>query len=199
MSEAGRPMLSEMVGLMTYQGQLPEGTTVDTWKFDLATFRELRRRGAIYDTTNPNLDAFRNAGGRLILWYGAADPAAGVYGVPDYYQQLQKRYHGLTVVQDFARSFVIPGVYHCFGGYVPYQEDYLGAIVRWVELHEAPGSVMASARLPDGTVRRRPIFAYPAQARYVGSGDINEPENFRAELPTHAGSDAYPWAGATTR
>jgi Tannase and feruloyl esterase len=195
-SEAGRPMLSEMVGLMAYQGQLPEGTTVDTWKFDLPTFRELQRRGAIYDTASPNLDAFRAAGGRLMLWYGAADPAAGVYGVPDYYQQLQERYHGLAATQDFVRLFVVPGVYHCFGGYVPYQEDYLGALVRWVELKETPRSLMASARLADGTVRRRPVYAYPAQARYIGSGDINDPENFRAELPRDVGSDAYPWAGA---
>ena len=73
LSEAGRPMLAEMVGLMTYQGQLPEGTTVDTWKFDLPTFRELQRRGAIYDAASPDLDAFDRAGGRLILWYGAGD------------------------------------------------------------------------------------------------------------------------------
>ena len=102
---------------------------------------------------------------------------------------------GLRKTQAFARFFLVPGVYHCGGGYVPYQEDMLGALVRWVEAGEAPDRVMATALLADGTVRTRPIFAYPERALYRGHGDINAPESFEGVEPAVIPNDQFDWAG----
>ena len=134
--------------------------------------------------------------GKLILWQGFADPAAGPYGLPDYYQRLRTHTGDLRAVRSFARMFLIPGVYHCGGGYVAYEEDMLGALVNWVELGHAPDFIMATASLKDGSVRKRPVFAYPVQARYRGHGDINDPRNFVGSAPKREPLDLYQWAGA---
>jgi feruloyl esterase len=189
-------MLDDAVRNMMFGGDLPDSVTVRTWRFDVPTFRELSRRGAIYDARSPDLRAFRAAGGKLILWQGQADPAAGSYGVPDYYARLAQVVGGLGEARRFARLFMIPGVYHCRGGYVPYEEDLLGTMVSWVERGVAPDTVEATARLADGRLRRRPMFAYPVRARYVGSGDVNDARNFVAEAPASPPNDIYEWVGS---
>ncbi len=197
LSEAGTMMLNATVRDMIYQGQLAGDLDASTWSFDLQTFNELRRRGALFDANDPDLAAFRAAGGKLILWQGAADMAAGAYGLADYYQRLRDRIGDLVTTQTFARYFMVPGVYHCGSGYVPYQEDFLGALVRWVETADAPEQILASARLPDGAVRERPLYAYPVIAHYVGRGDINASSSFAPKTPAHPQSDLFPWAGAS--
>ncbi len=195
LASAGGMMLHDFVRDMVYQGRLPRDTTVGTWRFDLAQFRQLRRRGALYDANSADLSAFRAAGGRLILWQGAADPAAGAYGLPDYYQRLRDRAGGLRRTEQFARYFIVPGVYHCGGGYIPYQESFLGPLVRWVEEGRPPRRVIASARLSGGIVRSRPLYPYPEAARYAGHGDINSASSFAPAMPGIAPKDDYAWAG----
>ena len=191
----GAAMFEDGVRDMMFQRTLAADVTVATWRFDSATFQALRRAGAGYDAPGVDLHAFRDAGGKLILWQGFADPAAGAYGLPDYYQRLSDTMGGKPGL-GFARLFMIPGVYHCAGGYVPYEEDLLGAMVDWVELGKAPDQVMGSARLADGTLRRRPIYAYPVAARYRGRGDVNDAGSFTPAAPARPTDDRYEWAGA---
>jgi hypothetical protein len=54
---------------------------------------------------------------------------------------------------------------------------------------------MAAALLNGGAVRRRPVFAYPVQARYRGHGEVNDPASFSARSPAVAPNDLYDWAG----
>ena len=56
---------------------------------------------------------------------------------------------------------------------------------------------MATARLDDGTLRSRPVFAYPVQARYRGRGDVNDPRSFAGRPPAGPPHDLYDWAGAS--
>jgi Tannase and feruloyl esterase len=193
---AGRVMFEDVVKNMIFQQSLGEQATVESWRFDGATFDELAKRGALFDARGADLDAFRRQGGKLILWQGFADPAAGAYGLPDYYQRLRQHTGDLAAVRSFARMFLIPGVYHCGGGYVAYEENMLGALVNWVELGREPDFIMATATLKDGSVRKRPVFAYPVQTRYRGRGDINDPRNFVGRVPKREPLDLYQWAGA---
>lgn len=199
LAAAGGAMFEDAVKNMMFQGTLDADMNVKTWRFDLPTFHELSGHGAVYDASNPDLRAFRDAGGKLILWQGFADPAAGAFGLPDYYQRVGQAVGGLDLARRFARLFLIPGVYHCGGGYIPYEEDMLGSMVAWVERGEAPDQVMADALLNGGTIRRRPVFAYPVQARYRGHGDVNDPAAFSAHAPAAAPNDLYDWAGAPLR
>ena len=194
----GAAMFDDAVQNMIFQHAPDSAASVQAWRFDAQTFAELSRRGALYDARSTDLRGFRERGGKLILWQGFADPAAGAYGLPDYYYRLSREVGGFEAARRFARMFLIPGVYHCAGGYVPYEEDLLGALVSWVELGRAPDSVMATASLKEGGSRSRPVFAYPVQSRYRGRGDVNDPRNFAASTPKSAPMDLYDWAGAAS-
>jgi hypothetical protein len=197
LAAAGGAMFDDAVKNMMFQGTLDADASVKTWRFDSQTLSELSRRGAVYDAPDPDLRAFRDAGGKLILWQGFADPAAGAFGLPDYYQRVEQIVGGLDSARRFVRMFLIPGVYHCAGGYVPYEEDMLGTMVAWAERGEVPDQVMAAALLSGGAVRRRPVFAYPVQAHYRGHGDVNDPAAFSGRTPAAAPNDLYDWAGAS--
>ena len=93
--------------------------------------------------------------------------------------------------------FLVPGGYHCSGGYVPYEQDFLGALVLWVEEDRAPDAV-ARARLEDGLVRTRPLHAYPTATRYIG-GDVNLPQSFEPARPEHEPQDGYDWPGSRAK
>jgi len=180
---------------LAFPNQLSTGVTWRNWTFDLPSFERLDAAGAVYDPRSADLRAFRDAGGKLILWQGTADQASGISGMPAYYQDIRDVVGGLEAARQFARLFLVPGVYHCGGGYIPYQEDFLGAMVNWVERGQAPVQVVAAARLQDGSVRRRPLFAYPERVRYV-KGDVNDPHSFVGTMPAREPDDHYEWVGA---
>jgi hypothetical protein len=177
-----------------FPGQLPESFTYRDWTFDLAGFQRVWAAGAFLDPRSADLSAFQARGGKMILWQGMADNAAGMHGMTDYYQSLQDEMGGLDKLRGFARLFLAPGVYHCAGGYIPYEQDFLGAVVAWVERGEAPDKVMSTAVMEGGKVRRRPVFAYPARAKYRG-GDVDEASSFERFEPPVPPNDRYPWAG----
>jgi feruloyl esterase len=114
----------------------------------------------------------------------------------DYYQRLRDGVGGLKAARKFARVFVVPGVYHCDNGYIPYEEDFLGTMVNWVEKDRVPQKVIASAVLSEGTERTRPVFAYPVQARYKGTGSINRASSFVGVMPAKTPDDHFNWLGA---
>jgi hypothetical protein len=191
-------MAAQNVRLMFYQGNWSGDLNAQTWKFDQATLHDLSRHGAMYDANNPDLRAFRDTGGKLIIWVGTADQAAGVYSVPDYYQRVQNAAGGLEETRRFARLFQIPGVAHCGGGYMPFEEDVLGALVKWTEVGTAPEKIIVTAALQDGSVRTRPVYAYPVRAVYLGKGDINDARNFSGVIPKRAPNDLFDWLGSQT-
>ena len=131
----------------------------------------------------------------MILWQGTADQASGIYGMPEYYQAVQDVVGGLAPARRFVRFFLVPGVYHCGGGYIPYQEDFLGAMVNWLERGQAPTRILAVAGMADGAIRRRPLFAYPERAKYIG-GNVNDAKSFVGAMPAKVPDDHYGWVGA---
>jgi len=62
----------------------------------------------------------------------------------------------------------------------------VAAIVDWVEKGVAPASIPASARAGSDAPwpgRTRPLCPYPQQARYTGSGSLEDAKNFRCVTP----------------
>ena len=85
---------------------------------------------------------------------------------------------GEKPTEDFYRLFLVPGMLHCQGGPGCGNVDWLGAAVNWMEKGAAP-AMLVGAHVEGGqTTRTRPICAYPAEARYKGSGSIDAAENF---------------------
>lgn len=68
---------------------------------------------------NPDLTAFRNHGGKAIIWHGWADQLITAEGTIDYYKRLQEQMGGAEKTSQFARLFLAPGVAHCAGGTGP--------------------------------------------------------------------------------
>lgn len=164
-------------------------------RFTRAEMEDIARHAALVEEHDADLTGLRDRGGKLLIWEGLADFAAGPRGTLHYYQQVREALGGTAKARDTVRFFRIPGVYHCGGGYLPYEENMLGALVAWVERGIAPDSVTAAVLLPDGSVRQRPIYAYPVRAKYTGRGDINRSESFTGVWPKRDPDDHFPWAG----
>ncbi|VWX57384.1 Tannase/feruloyl esterase family alpha/beta hydrolase [Burkholderiales bacterium 8X] len=124
------------------------------------------------------LDRLRERGAKMLVYHGTSDPVFSSDDTADWYQRLQRNNQGAAA--RFARYFPVPGMNHCSGGPATDQFDMLDALVRWVELGQAPAAVVASARGPGANVvnpevptawsarRTRPLCPFPQVARYQG-------------------------------
>jgi feruloyl esterase len=138
-------------------------------------------RGATFNAFDPNLAAFRDRGGKLILHHGWNDNLLSPENTLDYYTQVEAKLG--PDVRSFARLFMAPGMEHCAGGPGPSMFDGLSALVAWVEQGQAPDSIVA-AHLTNGAVdRTRPLCPWPQVARYRGEGSINQADNFTCAAP----------------
>ena len=153
--------------------------------YDLTSFDLIRDAGVLeelrstLDATDPDLGAFRARGGKLILAHGWADPALDAWGVIDYYARVTER-TGAATTPDFARLFMLPGMFHCTDGPGPHKFDPLTAIERWVHDGVAPASMVATN---PNSGRSRPLCPYPAIAVYTGVGSIEDAANFTCPAP----------------
>jgi len=128
---------------LVYEKNPPAGYTLADLKFDRETFAATTKLHALYDATDPDLSAFANAGGKLILWHGLADPHISPLNTIAYYTAMEKLM-GQPEVDKFARLYLFPGGYHCGGGEGPFDVDLLSAIMAWAERADAPYILMAS-------------------------------------------------------
>ncbi len=133
---------------------------------------------SVLATDNPDLSAFRDRGGRLILWHGWSDQLIYPEGTIDYYQRVQKAMGGAEATSQFARLFLAPGVGHCGGGPGPAPDGQFDAVVRWVEEGKAPETLSAVRRNQGAIVRSRPLCRFPMTAKYKGTGSTDDAANF---------------------
>jgi hypothetical protein len=130
-------------------------------------------------TDNPDLSAFRDRGGKAIVWHGWADPLISAEGTVDYYGRVQQHMGGPKKTSDLIRLFMAPGVGHCGGGAGPAPTETLEALLASVEDGKAPEILPPVRRDPSGAVtRRRPLCQYPLVAKYKGSGSTVDAANF---------------------
>jgi Tannase and feruloyl esterase len=66
------------------------------------------------DATDPDLSRFKARGGRILSYYGWADPALNPMMGVGYFEAVVKKL-GLST-SDFYRLFMVPGMFHCGGG-----------------------------------------------------------------------------------
>jgi len=120
---------------------------------------------------NPELKRFGDLGGRLIIYHGWADQSLMPAHTLDYWREAGKRIGGDSVLGEFARLFMVPGMQHCGGGSGAADIDFLTALERWVEADEAPASLLAhKVRDPVSTQVRQPRFPIaPTEVEYTRS------------------------------
>ena len=129
----------------------------------------------VINATNPDLSAFKAAGGKLIMWHGWADHALTALRTIQYYEDVIRAMGPEADADDFFRLFLAPGMHHCGGGPGPSAFDALTALENWVERGVAPDAIVAANLTFD---RTRPLCAYPKVAVYNGSGSIDDAANF---------------------
>jgi feruloyl esterase len=139
----------------------------------------------ILSAINPDIDAFRARGGKLIQYHGWADMLIAPRNSIDYYESVVQRLtdgrsqkDALAEVDRSYRLFMVPGMAHCAGGPGPNQFDAEAALERWVENGVAPDKIIATHANAGVTDRSRPLCPYPKVAVYSGSGDTNDAANF---------------------
>jgi feruloyl esterase len=171
--------------------------TINDIQFTSAYFQKLMKETAgIYDATDPDLTAFKNDGGKLILWQGLADPAISPVGTIAYYQAVENYMGGAKATNAFARLFMLPGVSHCSGGDGPDSFNGLGALVNWVEKGQAP-SVITTSKVTDGKVTAtRPVFQYPFIAVDTTGGPVTEASSYTPQQPPVHFNANIRWAGS---
>ncbi|HEY7390409.1 MAG TPA: tannase/feruloyl esterase family alpha/beta hydrolase [Bryobacteraceae bacterium] len=135
--------------------------------------------GIVFGTDNPDLTAFRDHGGKAILWHGWADQLITPEGTIDYYKRVQQQMSGAQKTAEFVRLFLAPGVAHCAGGAGPAPYGQLDALLSWVENGKAPETITAARRDQSGAVTlSRPLCRYPLVAKYKGAGSTDDAANF---------------------
>jgi hypothetical protein len=150
-----------------------------------AAYRAMSARSAPYtqsalefmkaDATD--LSKFRARGGKLIVVHGVSDPVFSIMDTVNWWNGVNKASGG-TAAQ-FTRLFAVPGMNHCAGGPATDQFNAFAALVEWVEKGTPPRRIVATARATTPWPgRTRPLCPYPQQARYTGTGSIEEAANF---------------------
>ena len=153
----------------------------DYSKYDFSHFAQDTRLAASFlNATSADLGGFKARQGKLIIWHGWADPALPAHATADYYQRVLDHDAAAT---NYCRLFMVPGCLHCGGGPGAADVDWLGVIVDWVEIGNAPDMVLASKREHGTVVMTRPLFPYPAHAEYKGTGDPKQAQSFSAKMP----------------
>lgn len=144
-----------------------------------------RRISAITDADDPDLTAFTNQGGRLLIYHGWNDAAIPAGATVNYYNAVRETLG--SVAERHVRLFMIPGMQHCFGGMGTNDFDLLGTLDRWVESSTTPERIMATEYDPPKVfkvkpgakvVRTRPLCPWPKVAQYNGTGSTDEAANF---------------------
>jgi len=153
------------------------------------------RLAAVLNADSSDLGAFRAHGGKLIMYHGWADPLIPSPSSINYFNALvandisgfqQAGFAGndraaLGRTQNYARLFMVPGMYHCSGGPGPNTFDALTPLVTWVETGVAPQTITATKFVndtPPAVQMTRPLCVFPGVAKYTGSGSTSIAANF---------------------
>ena len=136
---------------------------------------------SILDPTDPDLTPFRDAGGKMLMYFGWADTGVNPLMGVNYYEEVQ-RVSGPDA-DEYFRLFMVPGMFHCAGGLGVSRVDYRKALIDWVEAGQAPDRLVGARLIGGQTEMTRPLCPYPEVARYDGAGDPNSAESFTCVSP----------------
>ena len=149
------------------------------------------------NAVSADLSAFKERGGKLLMYSGWADPVGPPMDAVAYYERVDAAMGGHPATHSFFRLFMVPGMAHCgggpgpnfFGGYGPSgptaseikidrEHDILNAVVQWVETGSAPEHIIGSHFNGDHIDRTRPICPYPMTALWNRKGNSDDATNF---------------------
>jgi feruloyl esterase len=147
----------------------------------------------ILNANNPDLNAFKNNGGKLLMYTGTADPIVPFQDGILYYDEVVGKQGSVSETQTFFQYYIVPGMAHCGGGpglsdlgqYLPPEirlpeEDILSMLINWVEKGIVPQRMIATG-FKNNTRFQRPVYPYPLFPHYEG-GDASLASSYRPVL-----------------
>ena len=158
-----------------------------TWVFGDETYQQywqdFQTSGQMFDSEiaadNPDLQAFKNAGGKLIMWQGLADQLIFTGDSINYYNEALSANGGPRNTESFFRYFLAPGVGHCGtpgpGSIAP--TNPMQQVIDWVENGQAPDVLNASGSI-NGQAVTRPLCPYPDPDAVYTGGDPNAASSY---------------------
>jgi hypothetical protein len=153
--------------------------TLDYVNYQAFFQKTMQMVNPLMNSESPDLTAFRNLGGKIVMWQGFADQLITPQGSIAYYDAVTNYLGGgYAQTQQFFRHFMASGVGHCSGGNGPQPQNLFQSVVDWVEQGTAPDTIQASKALTGGATQTRPLCPYPTFARYIGSGSTDSAANF---------------------
>ena len=168
---------------VTEAAKLVEGNpNVNVLSHDPTRFQaQYLRLAEMIDATDPDISAFADNGGKLLIWYGLGDTCVSLYRTAEYFDSVRQRL-GEGRVQSFARMLTSPSNGHNLDGpgTDPLSIDLLAAMDAWVEKGSAPDKLVASQFAAGSTtaIAKRPVCEFPKFPRYNGAGDTGKAESF---------------------
>ena len=157
-----------------------------------------KKLARVLNATDPNLEAFKADGGKLILYHGWSDSAVPPLSTVNYYESVVAAV-GRKEAESFLRLYMVPGMQHCGGGPGPSSfgaspsakldpaHSIFSSLEQWVEHGVAPHEIIATKHVnsmnrASGVEMTRPLCSYPEVAKYKGSGDIHKASSFLCTL-----------------
>jgi feruloyl esterase len=132
------------------------------------------------DVTSADFSKFLARNGKMILYHGWSDPSVAPQGTVNYVNRVLQT---TPAAANSVRLFMVPMMGHCGGGDGPNNFDMVAALDQWVDGGVVPQRILARRVEGGQVVRTRPLCPYPQQARYNGTGSIDDAANFTCRAP----------------
>jgi feruloyl esterase len=123
------------------------GWTPQEFDFETDPAR-LAQAKALYNGDDPDITAFREAGGKMIVFHGWADSIVTPYKTVEWHAQAAEAAGGEEALAENVALFMVPGLDHCGilagpGGIAAASLDPMAPLETWLETGERPMSIMA--------------------------------------------------------
>jgi len=108
----------------------------------------LARAKSVYNGDDPDISAFREAGGRMIVWHGWADAIVTPYKTLEWHERAAEAAGGEAALAENVALFMVPGLDHCGilpgpGGISADSLDPMTPLEEWLETGTRPTSILA--------------------------------------------------------
>ncbi|MEJ6394395.1 tannase/feruloyl esterase family alpha/beta hydrolase [Gymnodinialimonas sp. 2305UL16-5] len=122
------------------------GANYNPRQFDLdVDSQRMSEAASLYNADNPDISAFHEAGGRMLVWHGWADPLVTPQKTVDWYAAVGESI-GTDARAEAVSLHMLPGVDHCGAqpgpaGITQADLDPLMALERWLETGTPPQDI----------------------------------------------------------